>query len=355
MEPGANDADERTTPVASVLMTKALEDGAEITAEAYGAKPAALRGATTCAGKRCGVPVVYQRAHRRPHRNGYVEMFAGFRLATGSQHATTCDIDVQMGAKRRGLVVRASKIVAAAAILTMAMDPQGKGRVVDERLLRVRWDAPDTPPRITIATPSATLAAASGRGSGGGFVRGGARRPKRITRAADVEAERRKILHDDDPKAAARQLSIQLGDDPVPIGWNAFFHNWEKNTAAMIERIVKGIEDGAAGSGVAFAAKVARRPTYRHGTWNVPCRVVFSADGTRAFSLWMAFTDRAVANGLVVGTPYVFAGPEVRFERVVRGGMTYENVSVAVLSDRWVTDSEEVRPEELERLRRTSA
>ncbi len=356
MDPGTDAAQERKTRVASILMPKALEEGVEITAEAYGEKPEHLRGQTTCAGKLCGIAVVYQRAHRRAHRNGYVEMFAGFRLAKDKEHGPTCDIDLQVGAKRRGTVITASKTVAAAAILTMGMDPRGKGRAVDERLLRVRWEAADGPPRITLATPSVTLGAAGGRGLGGDFGAGGTRRPKRITCAADIERERRNILNDRDPKTAAGQLSILLGDDPTPIGWNAFFHNWDLNGPTTIERIVADIENGAAECGVAFLAKVARRATRRHGTWNVPCRqVVSNADDARVFSLWMVFAEGAIANKLAVGQSYVFAGPEVRFERIIRRGVTYENVSVGVLAERWTTKSEQARPDQIERLHRKSA
>jgi len=354
MDPGTEAEQKHRTRIASILMPKALEDGVETTAEAYGEKPADLRGETTCAGKGCGVAVVFQRAHRRKHRDGYVEMFAGFRLAKDVQHAASCDIDVQIGAKRRGVLVVTSKIGAAAAILAMGMDPCGKGRAVNERLLRVRWDAADTPPRITIATPSATFAAARGPGAGGLFGGNGGRRPKRIASAADIERERLSILGNADPQTAADRLAILIGDDRVPVSWSAFFHNWDLNTPTIIARIVEKIERGGAADGVAFAAKAMDRPTRRHGVWIVPCRTVASTDGARIFSLWMTFADRSVACGLQVGKSYVFAGPEVRFERIVQRGMTHDIISVGVLSGRWVAESEEARPEQVDQLRRKS-
>jgi hypothetical protein len=347
-------AHERGRRVASVLMTKALEDGAETTAEAYGAKAEHLRGETTCAGKRCGVAVVYQRAHRRAHRDGYVEMFAGFRLAKEAEHTPTCDIDLQIGAKRRGVLVAASKTGAAAAILTMAMDPHGKGRALDQRLLRIRWDAVDAPPRITVATPSATFATTGGPRAGGRPGAGGARRAKRITSAADVERERLAILRDADPKAAAERLAIFLGDDPTAITWGAFFHNWDLNGSSTIARIVEEIEQGGAANGVAFAARAVARPTRRSGAWDVRCRTVVGV-GARTFSLRIVLADRAVADSVRIGKSYVFAGPEVWFERSVVRGVTHETVSVGVLSKRWIAESEEARPEQIERLRRRSA
>lgn len=334
MEP---DASARALFLASVLMTKALEDGIAITAEAYGDK--CERGAITCAGKRCGVPVVFQVAHCRRHPRGYVEMFAGFRLAKGSRHTVYCDIDVQIGARVRGRVVEATPRVAAAAILAMALNPHGRVGPINERVLRVRWDAEATPHRVIVATPSATLVGATG-GPGSG-ISGPARmsRPRRINSAIDIERVRREIVAAPDSIAAAKELAIILGDDVESGPWNGFYHNWPSNNSKVIEAIVRKIECGASSLGTAFAATVETRPRYRRGAWAVGCRERVSSDGSRRFALWIVVADREIATSLIRGKTYVFAGPEVRHERNNIGGTVYEHVYVGVLSARWIVPS----------------
>jgi hypothetical protein len=327
----------RAMAVGSVLMTRALQNGNVITAQAYAAKT--KRGGTTCAGGRCGAVVVFQRAHRRLHPHGYVEMFAGFRLSKGARHTAHCDIDLQIDAKVRGKVIIAPKAAAAAAIVMMAMASQGPGRSIDERILQLRWDAGDTPPRVTVASPSVTFMTTRWSRGGRGGGHSGQLRPRRIASAADIERERLAIAHAADPIAASKALLLRLGNDPELIGWRAFFHNWQSNTPRTVERIVSGIEHGEPPLGIAFVATIDGAPQYRRGAWAVPCCQYQVADGKRKLALWVLVPNRAIAAALVVGKTYVFAGPDVVFERVTRRGVVYENILVGVLSARWIAPS----------------
>jgi hypothetical protein len=314
----------------SVMMSIALEDGVETTADAIAAKEPAERGELTCAGSSCGRGVYFVRKHVARA----TEFPNHFKILPSSKgHTGDCDIWKKMGLLERKAHASANRVPADG---TSADGVSPQRFAINPLAYKVVW-GDGRLPEIRPAEPHANVGEPETDPSGRRSRAGGAgTRRKRMRSAQDVENERQRISRSRDPKAESLRISVLLDESESDVPWPSFFVNW--HLTMKFADLTRQVASAEIVHGVAFATTVREKPIWRFGEWYVKCSE--RQGGAGRYALWAVFPHEPTEDLLVRGACYIVAGPRLSYElKTGATGVTFHNLHVHVLGPRWVAKS----------------